>query len=251
MLTSAHLRLWLSMGLALVALLSASPAAASEDGPLEPENEGVEELPVRDGPTSLLVAHAGMLGLPIAESCPFEGAPCEPGELAIDLGVGALGRIGDFAFGGGVSVGFGLRTTEAAGEPVFERQQRRSYFTFEGLFRYYLPPVRTFEWWVGASAGVVVVDDRWTALADRQPIVDADLVGPDALSISTEGGLVGLALGGTWMFSEIFFIGTELKYSNWVLPRRRQVSPLGDLASLAGRIDVVALHIVTGFELPI
>lgn len=227
-----------------LALTSSVPALAQEE-----TESPADQAPVRV--SSMLVGHAGIGAVPFAESCPFAGAACEPGEVILDFGMDALGRIDDFAFGAGFSFGLGLKGTEAVGLESLERRHERSYLTLQGQFRYYLPPWGDFEWWVAVVGGFVVINDTWSTLADREPVSDVALIGPTALSISTEGATAGLGLGGQWVFWEWLLIGTQIRYSNWLLPTERELSPLGDAASLAGRVDVIDAHILLGFDIPL
>lgn len=225
-------------------LSTAAPAAE----PAEVDSRG-EEVGEHDRGSTLVSADAGVKALPFAEACPFTGAACEPGEAAIAVGMHALGRIYDFGVGAGFSWAAGLKSTEAAGAPLLEREHSRSYLVLDGVFRYFPPELGDFTWWVGTSIGAVVINDSWTTLADREPYRDSDLVGPEALSLASEGFAAGVELGGHWKFFDIWFLGTHIRYSNWVLPSERDVTPLGDLASLAGRVDVIDAGVLLGFEL--
>jgi hypothetical protein len=234
-----------SWSLLPIALALASAASAEE--PSEPAN--TPEVGAHDRGSTLFAASAGVLALPFAEACPFTGAACEPGEVALGTGLHVYGRIYDFAVGAGFTYAGGLKTTEAAGAALLEREHSRSYLVLDGVFRYYPPPLGSFEWWVGGSIGAVVINDTWTTLADREPYSDVDLIGSQAMSLATEGFSAGLEVGGMWKFHDIWWVGTTLRYSNWLLPPEREMTPLGDLASLAGRVDVIEAGLQIGFEL--
>ena len=62
---------------------------------------------------------------------------------------------------------------------------------------------------------------------------------------------LGIGAGGHWMVTEHWLFGTQLRYSNWFFPSEREVTPVGDSASLAGRIDVVEVGVFGGFRIPL
>lgn len=223
--------------------LSLAGLAAAEEPPAD------ARAGAHDRGSTLFAGSAGVVALPFAEACPFTGAACEPGEVAIGAGLHVYGRIYDFAVGAGFTYAAGLKTTEAAGVAALERKHNRSYLVLDGVFRYYPPALGAFDWWVGAAIGAVVINDTWTTLADREPYSDVDLIGSQAMSLATEGFAAGLEVGGSWKFHDIWWVGTSIRYSNWLLPGERDATPLGDLASLAGRVDVVETGLQLGFEL--
>jgi hypothetical protein len=198
------------------------------------------------------LAGVGLLALPAADVCPFNATNCEPGETGLALSLRALGEIYDFMFGGGITFAFGLRSSEAVDpDGSLQREHSRSYFLVEGQFRYLLPPLSKWHWWVGASGGVAVINDAWTTIGDREPPADTAFVGPRAVTLSTEGGTVGISAGGHWMITDHWLFGTQVKYANWILPGERATTPVGDSASLAGRIDVLEVGLFGGFRIPL
>jgi hypothetical protein len=242
---------------ALVSLTAATPALADEpDERLGNDMRAVgveEQEDAEERPHTMFLGSVALLALPGAEVCPFQQAACEPGETSLALSLFALGRIGAWSFGGSFTYGFGLRPTEAAGsdQPDLEREHRRLYLLVEGHFRRYLPPLGRWNWWVGTSLGVVVINDQWSTLADREPYADTAFVGPRAVTLATEGVAFGAAIGGHIRLWDYFLFGTHFRYANWLLPSEREATPVGDLASLAGRLDVIDVGAFTGFYLPI
>lgn len=196
----------------------------------------------------------GVLALPLAKSQPFADAEEEPGEAALGAGVHVLGRIGNLGFGAGFTYGLGFKTTEAPGDSPLAREHSRLYYVLDGVFRYYLPTTEGLVWWAAASAGIVVVNDTWTNLADRSPPTQYNLVGLKATTILTEGFMAGLELGAHHKFFDRWIIGGRVRYSNWILPGPREFTPFRDRASLGGdleplgRIDVVETGVLLGFE---
>jgi hypothetical protein len=236
------------IALAAFGIATLVPAVVCAEEPEAPEDE-IEDT----DPHTMFLGGVGLLAIPFAEICPSTSAPCEPGETSLGLSLFTLGRFGMWAFGASITYAFGLRATEAAGAdiPGLERKHERSYFLVEGHFRRYLPPLGAFNWWVGPTLGAVVVNDAWTTLADREPYDDTDYVGPRALSLSSEGLAFGAAIGGHIRFLDYWILGTHFRYANWLLPGERNQTPVGDLASFAGRIDIFDFGVITGFHLPI
>jgi hypothetical protein len=223
-------------------------AAAKGDAEATPEEEIVDT-----DPHTMILAGVGLLALPFAEVCPSTGVACEPGETSLGLSVFTLGRFGNWGFGASITYAFGLRSTQAVGSevPGLERRHERRYFLVEGHFRRYLPPLGAWNWWVGPTLGAVIINDSWSTLADREPYSDTAFVGPRAVSLATEGLAFGAAIGGHIRFLDYWIFGTQFRYANWLLPGERDQTPVGDLASLAGRLDIFDVGVITGFHLPI
>ncbi len=213
-------------------------------GPVVPRKKNTAD------PHTVFQLGVGLLALPAAEVCPTL-ASCEPGETSVAIDIRSLGRYGDFGFGAAITWAFGLGTDAARGDfdGSLGREHARSYFQVEGQFRYYLPTFRAWEWWAGAHLGGVVVNDSWSTLADREPYADTDFVGPRAMTLATEGFVFGVGAGGHWRFADNWIFGTRFRYSNWVLPAQRELTPIGDTASLAGRIDIFDFGLVGGVRL--
>lgn len=237
-----------------VAGMTAS-AAASEPEQARSDDDARPSTPweQREGQAhTMFQAGVGLLALPAAEVCPSSPTECEPGETSIAFNALALGRFSDFAFGAGVTWAFGLRPADPApGGPdeALEREHSRSYFEYSAQFRYYLPRFGSWEWWVGSSLGGVVVNDSWSVLADREPYADIALIGPRSVTLGTEGLALGLSAGGHWRFSEYWVFGAHIRYGNWFLEDRDR-TPVGDFASLAGRVDIIDFGLAVAFRLP-
>jgi hypothetical protein len=255
----------------VVATLSAPAAAQDEtagyaapdpDSHLSPESHGPvatpDVVPVRADvddsgrvKTHFLVG-LGLLALPAADVCPFVQADCEPGETGLAVSLATLGEVYDFAFGAGITLALGLKPSEAVDpDGTLEREHGRSYFLVEAQFHYFLPTFSKWNWWVGGSGGAAIVNDSWTTIEDREPYDDTSFVGPRAVTLATEGLALGIGAGGHWMVTEHWLFGTQLRYSNWFFPSEREVTPVGDSASLAGRIDVVEVGVFGGFRIPL
>ena len=197
--------------------------------------------------------HLGLLALPFAEVCPFVTAACEPGETGFEAGLSIYGRWYDFAIGGSFTYGLGLKPSETAGDPdgTLGREHSRTYLLLEGHFRYFFLETGDWEWFAQASAGGIIINDSWTTFADREPYNGFVLVGPQAVTVSTEGLSLGAGIGGVWRITDFWVFGSRFRYSNWILPGEREKTPVGDLASLGGRVDVIEVGVFGGFRLPL
>ncbi|MEZ4308392.1 MAG: hypothetical protein R3F14_10150 [Polyangiaceae bacterium] len=65
-----------------------------------------------------------------------------------------------------------------------------------------------------------------------------------------DGGAVGRRrIGAEWSFAPSWSIGTTLRYSNWFFPESPKPLPLGDPASLSGRVDILALSVSLAYHI--
>lgn len=226
---------------------------AGADGAVPPSEEG-DPPPSVPRATLTTQVDVGLLALPFAKSQPFADAPEEPGEAGLGAGVHVLGRIGNLGFGAGFTYGLGFKTSEAPGNSPLAREHSRLYYLLDGVFRYYLPTMEGLTWWFAASAGVAVVNDTWTNLADRDPASPYHVVGLKKTTILSEGFMAGVELGAHHKFLDRWIVGGRVRYSNWILPGPREHTPFGDRASLGGeleplgRIDVIETGLLVGFE---
>ncbi|MEZ4301460.1 MAG: hypothetical protein R3B70_41385 [Polyangiaceae bacterium] len=202
-----------------------------------------------DRPYTLAEVDVGFLALPAADVCIKSTNDCEQGEGSFAAGIHNHYRFGAFAIGAGILWATTLRSDAARGADGLEREHSRSYFSVQGQFRWYALRLEEWEGWVGATLGGVVVNDSWSVLADRDPYVDTDFVGPRASTLGTEGLSAGVGIGAEWSFAPSWSIGTTLRYSNWFFPESPKPLPLGDPASLSGRVDILALSVSLAYHI--
>ena len=112
-----------------------------------------------------------------------------------------------------------LRTDAANGDPSIGRQHTRSYFVVEALGRYYFLRSRSWDFWAGVSAGLVVLNDSWTSNADNMPYEQTSKTGPEANTLGTEGFTTGLGLGAEWSFLHNWSFGPMLPLLELVPPQ--------------------------------
>jgi len=244
------------LAFALGAAITTLAAAATAVEPLaEPAAtsavEPVWNVPAKPAPKvpttySLFTGGIGMIALPAAQVCSTPNAPCQPGETSLALTLASVIRWRRFAAGAGTDVAFGLRPEQ--GVRAAGRDHVRSYFSFDTIFRYYLPVNKRWEWWVGGNIGAIVLSDSWSTSADRSPYSDLRNVGPRRLTLRTEGLSIGPSIGGHWRFRDRWVVGSQFRYANWFLPEKRAQTVFGDSASLAGRVDVFEFGVFLGFR---
>ena len=200
-------------------------------------------------PYTMVEVSVGTLALPAATICPTSLNACSTGEAGLAVGIRNLYEFGRFGVGAGVVWGTSLRSDTARGAADLERIHSRSYFLFEGWFRYIFAQGPRWEFWAAANAGGVSVHDAWSVKNDRNPPAGVQFVGPTASSIGTQGFAAGVGVGGAFIVIQNLSVGGHLRYQNWILPGTPEVSPTGDNASLSGRLDVFDLSFALAYRL--
>jgi len=222
---------------AVIVALSLCVAARAEADDTA-QARGAAAARARGRPYTMAEFSAGFLALPAAQVCLKSLTNCSHGEFSLALGIHNLYRYQAFGFGAGIEWATTMRNDSARGALKLERDHSRRYFLVETQVRYYFVQRAALEWWAGATLGGVVVNDSWSAKADRSPYADTQLVGPRAATLGTEGITAGIAGGFEWTFTKNWSWGMKLRYSSWFLPEERKISPTLDVASLSGRVDM-------------
>lgn len=231
---------------AFVSVASVVSSASADDSAASRRAIAAREM---DRPYTLAEVELGLLALPAAEVCIQSTADCEQGEGSLAVGIHNHYRFGSFAIGAGINWAQTLRSDAARGDPSLQREHSRSYFLFEGQFRYYALRLTEWELWTGVSLGGVIVNDSWSVLADRSPYADTDFVGPRESTLGTEGFSAGIGVGAEWSFRPSWALGMALRYANWFFPQDPKPLPLNDPASLSGRVDMLALSIRLAYRI--
>lgn len=225
-----------------------APAEDSLD-PLEPHGHRDRGESVEVRPYGAAEFGLGLLTLPGAEVCVNPDQGCSRGDTSLEVNAWQLFRVStNVAFGAGITLAL-LPTTDAPREdpPGLPREHLRRYFTAEAVARYYPIVVSGFESWLGVTGGLVVISDTFKAQAKSD---DRALVGPQGVTIRTEGLTAGFAGGLNWWLSTNWQLGTTLRLAGWFLPNTPKENPLGDEASLSGRVVMVDLGVNVGYRLP-
>jgi hypothetical protein len=212
-------------------------ASAADTDPLA-EPRVLSGFRALDRPTGIAEAGFGWLTLPGADVCSPAG--CKAGDTSFELDAWQLYRQNlRLAFGAGLLLGLIPTTDAPRNDPDnIERDHTRKYLTLEGTLRYYPYVGETFEMWVGLTGGLVVLSDRFVVNDDTD---DKPLVGPPGVTIRTEGGTLGGAVGGAYQLSSHWSVGGSLRFGNWFLPDTPARNTLADKASVAGRNSVFSL----------
>jgi hypothetical protein len=90
------------------------------------------------------------------------------------------------------------------------------------------------------------VSDRF--VVESGVLADRALVGPQGVTIRTEGGAVGIAFGGAFAIADNWSFGTVLRYGQWFLPETPAQDPLGSQASLVGRNSYITLSVGVAYR---
>jgi hypothetical protein len=227
-----------------LAILVTSSAALADETTVSRRATDAHE---KDQPHTSVEGNTGFLLLPAALVCPQSvGSPtCTHGEYDFAASLQNFYRFGPFGVGAGIQWAASLRSDAANGDASIGRSHSRSYFLAEALGRYYFLRSRSWDFWAGVSAGLVVLNDSWTTNADNMPYEQTSKIGPEANTLGTEGFTLGLGAGAEWSFLKNWSFGPMLRYSSWFLPTRPQMTPTLDVASLGGQVSVidVAVHI--------
>jgi hypothetical protein len=235
------------------AVAATTPPALAQG---EDASNGVNPAPSRlrsgfaalDRPHGIIEGGAGILTLPAAEVCVERSTGCKQGDLSFAAETWQLFRANvRFAFGAGIVLGL-IPTAHPPHEdpPGIERDTTRSYLTFDGTIRYYPVVLRDVEWWIGVTGGLVVVNDRFQVVGERD---DRALLGPRGVTLRTEGGALGLATGLAYELGPHWSLTGTLRYAEWFLPTEPASDSFGDEASLTGTNLVISMAFGLAYRL--
>lgn len=234
-------------GALAAALFATCPAGADVDPPVDARRD-------LDRPHTLLEAEAGIVALPGSPVSPTRRGGQTPfgsigaGDATVQLGAHLLYRWGPWVVGAGARFApSGTSDDVYGGRGGEQRSHARSYFQIGPEMRWVPLRLRSFEGWVGASGGVVVISDRFTTDAPPVPAI----LGEQAVTVSTEGLTLGLGVGAVWHFLERWSLGLNARGSQWFLPSRPQCTVLGDCATLQGSATALEVGLAVGYLVPL
>jgi hypothetical protein len=239
----ARVRLLFGAFAAFALLAAVTPARADESDPADPTQLAPNRL--RTGfaamtrPVGMAEFNVGVLTLPGAEVC-VGRTGCKQGDYVFSLEGWEVYRWSQrWAFGAGLLIG--LIPTARPPEPpeAIPRDHTRSYFTFEGVLRYYPVVGERFEGWIGPVGGLVVVSDRFQVVDDND---DRALLGPQGVTLRTEGGTLGIAAGMAYGIGKRWALVGSVRFSEWFLRWAPAHDPFGAQASLTGLNTAVVLN---------
>ena len=226
--------------------ISVAPTRARAATPTGAEPRVITGFHALDRPTGMAEAGFGWLTLPGADVCSQGG--CKAGDTSFELDGWQLYRANlRLAFGAGILLGL-IPTTDAPPDESsneIQRDHTRRYLTIEGMLRYYPYVGQSFEVWLGLTGGLVVLSDRFQVI----DVYDKPLIGPQGVTIRTEGGTLGFALGGAYELSRHWSIGASLRAGTWFLPDAPATDALKDKASVTGRNSVFSLGLNVAYRI--
>jgi hypothetical protein len=242
--------------LALVAAPAVSRHAAAQtrgfDGDL------AEQVVSR--PHTIAELEAGIIALPSAPISPSHQGGSTPigpilkGDATVMTGIHILYRSSrDWAFGAGALLGPNP-TSENIGTKSLSITHSRSYLWVGAEGRYIPLHYKWVEAWVGATAGGIVVADRFD---NNTPPPVPPIVGINEVTVRTEGFSVGLQVGVSWMFAESFVVGFAVRYDRWVLPNfqsnspSQECSPVLECPTLSGSLGAFEGGLTIGYRIPL
>jgi hypothetical protein len=224
----------------------ASAATSDPETPADPESEPrvISGFHALNRPTGIAEAGFGWLTLPGAKVCSQNA--CKASDTSFELDGWQLYRQNvHLAFGAGFLLGLIPTTDAPSGSMGIDRNHSRKYLTLEGMLRYYPYVAETSEFWIGITGGLVVLSDRFQVV----DAYDKPLIGPSGVTIRTEGGTLGLAVGGAHQLSQHWSLGGSLRFGNWFLPDKPATDPLKDNASVTGRNSVFSLGLNVAYRI--
>lgn len=188
----------------------------------------------------------GVFMLPGAALCVERSAGCSRGDASLALSAWPMFRRGPFAIGAGIMLGVITAADAPRNDPpTVPRDHTRTYYSVEITGRYYVPFSRTLDGWVGVFSGLGVVNDTFQS---QRGLSERALVGPRGVTLLTEGLTVGVGTGIAYAVAEKWRIGGSVRLSNWFLPTTPERDPLGDEASLRGRVTTIEVGINVGYR---
>ncbi len=235
--------------LAFLCLASASIATFSRAAMADETASTRSALAARgvDRPYTMAQLGLGLLTLPTADVC-LKSRPCTKGDTSIAIDFWQIYRANrSFAVGAGGSLALTPTTDSPPSEAGIDRSHTRSYFLVEGLGRYYAIATPAFEAWVGATAGIVILSDRYS-IDDPNKRTWA-LIGPRASTVSSEGASVGALLGAEWSFAPNWAAGVSARYMRWFLPHEAATTVFLDRATLTDQQSAVHIGISCSYRI--
>jgi hypothetical protein len=200
-----------------------------------------------DRPYTLAQLGLGLLTLPTADVC-LKSRPCTKGDTSVQADFWQVYRANRrFAIGAGATVALAPTKDSPPSEAGIDRSHTRSYFMVEGQGRYYAIESRSFEAWVGASAGIVIVSDRYS-IDDPDKRMWA-LIGPRSSAVSSEGATVGGLIGAEWSFAPNWAAGLSARYLRWFLPHEPATTVFLDRATLTDKQSVIQFGISCSYRI--
>jgi hypothetical protein len=249
--------------LACAASLVTSSVAYADPPPPVLGQSTFERSSLLDRPHTVAEFEAGILALPTAPISPGNAGGATllgkfgKGDATLETGLHFLYR-GGREWGVGASAYFApfptTDTNYVTPTSTIMRTHSRSYLFLGPEFRYFPIRFRWFEVWLGATAGVIVVGDRFSTDGAAVP---SDL-GSRQYTVSTTGLSLGLAAGGDYLITDNWVVGLRLRGEYWRLPPLAtdpaldtSCSSIGDCPTLGGSVGAFEVGVTVGYRIPL
>jgi hypothetical protein len=220
-----------------------------------------EQPSLLDRSHTVAAAEAGIIALPTAPISASNRGGSTPigavgnGDATVEIGAHILYRA-DRTWAIGAGALFAPRPTSdnnfGGGEGGLQRSHSRSYFWLGGEVRFFPLRSRFVDFWLGATAGTIVVADRYTT--NSAPSVPS-LLGTNQINVSTGGLALGAQSGIDYLITSSLVLGLAVRGDLWLLPNERnQVSScdaIGDCPTLHGGVVAFELGVSIGYRIPL
>jgi hypothetical protein len=172
------------------------------------------------------------------------------GDATLMVGLSALVRPSRF-FGFGAGVRFGPQPTaddQYGGLSGLSRTHSRSYLWLGAEARVSPWYFGRFETYTGLALGAVIIADRFVT-NDGAPV--PTVLGERVVTLATQGASIGVPLGVNWHFARHWTAGLATRPSLWFVPDSRACTPIGDCATLTGRVFALEVGLSVGYHIPL
>jgi len=247
---------WLACLGTLAACLSVMRVATAQ------ETAPPHDVSLLDRAHTVAQLEAGLLVLPNAPISQANRGGQTPlgtvgnGDATVETGVHLVYRASrDWAFGaGGIFAPSPTTDKNYGGASTLNRTHSRSYLFLGGEVRYFPLRLKWLEGWLGATAGALIIADRF--ITDEGPQVPS-LLGTKEVTVSTEGFSLGLQMGADYLITDSVVVGLALRADRWLLPTQKPFSQesscdaVGDCPTLTGSVAAFEVGVTLGYRIPL
>jgi hypothetical protein len=246
---------------ALAAVRAGALGAIALTAGIAAADDSQERPSLLDRSHTVAEAEGGIIALPTAPISASNRGGSTPigavgnGDATVEIGAHILYRA-DRAWEIGAGATFAPKPTSDpnyyGGTGQLLRTHSRSYLFLGGEFRYFPFRSRWIEFWLGATAGTIVVADRFTN--NDAPQVPS-LLGTNQITVNTSGLSVGAQTGLDYLITDSLKAGLAVRGDLWLLPNQaRQESScdaIGDCPTLHGAVAAFELGVTVGYRIPL
>jgi len=156
------------------------------------------------------------------------------------------------------AIGADARVSPAGGvatDPNTQVQHQRNYMELGVEGRYYPVRYRSIEGWLGLTAAIVVIADRYTF--PNLPDVPTFLGRPEVTQ-RAEGFSYGVQAGADYLVTDSLVLGLTFRADRWLLPQEGQdpktdpaCSSVGNCPTLGGTVEAFEFGLKIGYRIPL